>query len=490
MTKYLSFEGSTSYLKLPVLTLDKIVLDVYVDVANNPASPVRYLFDARTGVTNALIYNGSYSSGIGTPLNVFINDDSTVVNQVTKWIDIPKSVRQKMFISPSSNGVTFTDDITVFSHNNGSSCGIGKLYDVKCYLNGTVIAHYDMSTGTVQDQSGNGNHATLVGGTWVDDGTGGTPTEMTGSSTLKGSGILDVNGQLIKNATVVLSGTGELEATGEKVTVITSSAILTAKGIIEAAGNREVNVSSALVGSGLLEISVGDVTVITASANLIGVGNLIAEGIRIVNASADIIGDGDLYAHGERIVQSGAVLNGTGLFEATSQRIVIADAELIASGKLNIIQGEPIIGKIPIRGRRELYVYLVGKRELFAPIKAKRELYINLRGDLNVTIENALIKMFAGDTKYLPIEIEGVSDFSGSILKWAFMKSIYQPDILLMKTFDDGVTIVEGQPHVKLNPEDTMNISGKHYYEVEFTDAIGNVSTVATGQIDIMKSGV
>lgn len=40
------------------------------------------------------------------------------------------------------------------------------VYYVKFYNGETLVAHYDMNEGNLNDQSGNGNHSTLIGGTW------------------------------------------------------------------------------------------------------------------------------------------------------------------------------------------------------------------------------------------------------------------------------------------------------------------------------------
>jgi hypothetical protein len=67
---------------------------------------------------------------------------------------------------------TGTSGIHVFN-NSVAQYLQGAVYFVKIYQNGVLKSHIDMSSGNVNDISGNGNHATLTGGTWLDDGTGG-----------------------------------------------------------------------------------------------------------------------------------------------------------------------------------------------------------------------------------------------------------------------------------------------------------------------------
>jgi hypothetical protein len=72
-----------------------------------------------------------------------------------------------------SNAVTFAlnSTNTVPLYISGASATLnlftGNFYDLEIYKNSVLSAHYNMTLGNVQDQSGNGNHATLSGGTWV-----------------------------------------------------------------------------------------------------------------------------------------------------------------------------------------------------------------------------------------------------------------------------------------------------------------------------------
>ncbi len=50
----------------------------------------------------------------------------------------------------------------------GQRHGRAEVFDVKVFnREGGIELHYDMTTGTVLDQSGNGRHGTLIGGTWM-----------------------------------------------------------------------------------------------------------------------------------------------------------------------------------------------------------------------------------------------------------------------------------------------------------------------------------
>jgi hypothetical protein len=70
-----------------------------------------------------------------------------------------------------SNFILQTTTMSIGVYNKADLRGFSKM-DLYGFTVKNILA-YDMTTGTVQDQSGNGNHATLNnGGTWVVDGTG------------------------------------------------------------------------------------------------------------------------------------------------------------------------------------------------------------------------------------------------------------------------------------------------------------------------------
>lgn len=79
---------------------------------------------------------------------------------------------QKVILEVLFAGV-YTDDAGIFRNYATGEPTKGKVYSVKFYNGTTLVAHYDMSKGdqlkndTIKDETGNGYHATLVGGTWV-----------------------------------------------------------------------------------------------------------------------------------------------------------------------------------------------------------------------------------------------------------------------------------------------------------------------------------
>ncbi|MGM7720476.1 hypothetical protein [Metabacillus sp. Hm71] len=174
MAYYLQMDGIDDRLQLPSMTFTEIVLDM--SVIRSTSSTKLYV-DARTGI--GFTYLQSNTNGTDS----FSGFNSVYVDTVSKsnnTVMIPNDQRCTVRIVKNTAG---TDDLTIFSQNSGSAGTFvqGKLYNVKVYNGTTLLAHYDMATQTVQDQSGNGRHGTLYGGTWLDDGTGGD-TGTTGSS--------------------------------------------------------------------------------------------------------------------------------------------------------------------------------------------------------------------------------------------------------------------------------------------------------------------
>jgi hypothetical protein len=157
---FLQMDGVDDRLQLPSLSFTEIVLDMIVNRSN--VSTKLYI-DARTGV--GFTYFQSQTNGTDN-FSGFNNVYVDGVNKTNNTTIIPNNQRCQVRIVKSVAG---TDDLTIFSQNSGiaNTYVQGNLYNVKVYNGASLVAHYDMTTGNVQDQSGNGKHATLIGGTWV-----------------------------------------------------------------------------------------------------------------------------------------------------------------------------------------------------------------------------------------------------------------------------------------------------------------------------------
>ena len=168
---YLSLNGVSDYLNTSIMTFDRIVFDIVIDQQFYDDRDVinRYIFDNRgmpAGKEDKLgtVYNGTYLGGAlyaglkenGEQINPNVRDNITYNSR--NILEIETNYSQSYMPTNSIVGAKYdlSDGYTKMD-----------IYDIKYYDGATLVAHYDMSTGTVEDQSGNGNHATLSGGTWV-----------------------------------------------------------------------------------------------------------------------------------------------------------------------------------------------------------------------------------------------------------------------------------------------------------------------------------
>jgi hypothetical protein len=173
MTLYLQMDGVDDWLQAPSVTFTDIYLDMSVEHKTGVA---QMYVDVRPGIGFTFSLRNASNTDQHDGFTAYL--DGVLKSNGTAYVP----TNQRCLLRLNRGAGTSSP---VFFANNGKSAQFtkGKIYDVKFYNSTTLVAHYDMSTGTVQDQSGNGNHATLTGGTWLDDGTGGTPTGTDGSIT-------------------------------------------------------------------------------------------------------------------------------------------------------------------------------------------------------------------------------------------------------------------------------------------------------------------
>jgi hypothetical protein len=147
---YLQTDAVDDRLRTPVLAYTQIVMDVTL-YKPLTASTFGYVFDPsnRTDGGYVRLYDtGSFVKGTGTTTS---GEASNIRTTLTINISAVKTYAMNFFAR----------------FDNGANFLKADVYNIKIYNGETIVAHYDMATGTVQDQSGNGNHATLTGGTWV-----------------------------------------------------------------------------------------------------------------------------------------------------------------------------------------------------------------------------------------------------------------------------------------------------------------------------------
>ena len=149
-------------LKTPSITFDEVIMEF---MSFPVTSQNQYYMDMRTGIASGFVYRNTseldqFSNSASFANGFYLNG----VQLSAGTIDIPSGVRNSMRLVLSASG---TDDVNIMSQNNNAGKMTANVYSVKFLNAGNLVAHYDMTTGTVNDQSGNGNHGVLTGGTWI-----------------------------------------------------------------------------------------------------------------------------------------------------------------------------------------------------------------------------------------------------------------------------------------------------------------------------------
>ncbi|NOU97331.1 hypothetical protein GC093_29485 [Paenibacillus sp. LMG 31456] len=157
----LSMNGATDWLLIPTIPIIVTDLEMRINVENNGG----YYYDTRENATSSYMFRDAASGKDqrGPNEDVYVdgvmkaNSIHAVNNGVERtlkvhfWTGLTSPGNMHIFCRSTVDARTFMK---------------GKIYDIKLYNGANVVAHYDMSTGTVKDQSGNDNHATLNGGTF------------------------------------------------------------------------------------------------------------------------------------------------------------------------------------------------------------------------------------------------------------------------------------------------------------------------------------
>jgi hypothetical protein len=139
------------------LSASTVIDSVEIDgvFASTPSSDYCMVYDLLTGTTakEEFKYRGNGGGSSANPTSTgFVKDARTTL---------------------ITSGFSFsTSMISVFNKFGGQNYTKGELYSIKLYSGGAVVAHYDFSTGTLTDTTGNNPDMVLTGGTWMDTGGG------------------------------------------------------------------------------------------------------------------------------------------------------------------------------------------------------------------------------------------------------------------------------------------------------------------------------
>lgn len=409
MSYYLQMDGVDDRFATPNMEFDFVEIDALFILGEGRKNPAWLKGDI-------FQFNTYTSSAVQT---IFINDVD-----VTSNYNLPDSERVKLSVSFKDS----TSSYVQLFINGWSNAVEGNLYSVKMYKNNILVAHYDMSTGTLIDQTGNNSDATTRGGTWVQEEGGGTETEPI-SHTLSLSDSITTNDTITKH-----------------FSIITNDSILTIEHIMK---QLQRNISDS--------IDLND-----SFSNFGGKSVLLTDSINITDSIS-------ITKRLSRFLSESVSLSDE-LNKSSSQNIVIYDA-IITNDNIDLFNpnAPSLIGVIHLKGKRDLFVYLQGKRELA----------IFLKGGLNM-VSNQNFNMVSGDTKTILINIE--EDLLGADVRWALFKRGESVETLIKSG-----NIIDGQINITLNKDDTEGLKGIYSHECEVTDQNGNVSTVTTGIVTIIN---
>jgi hypothetical protein len=486
MVKYLQMDGVDDYVRAASVTFDAIEIECFIPSIQ--PNTYHYLINPRDGAPNGQVGNASPNVGAEVA-GLYVND----VSVSKSWGSIPKDIITKVKAVYSNS---FTDNINFFSDQYGINFFLkGNIYKITCYLSGSVVVMYDMSTGTVQDQSGNGRHATLAGGTWVED----APTGTDGSITL------GLTQQIYSDSSVNLLLTQSIYADistnlnliqniyKDTVAVLDLTQAIYRDSEIGLNLRQEIYAQAESILNLIQEFYEDSQTYITLQL----IQQIYKDSSTDLPMTQAIYRDSEinlplrqeLYEEKVNVLSLNQTVYKDDSEPLTLTQIIYKDSfSSLHTVQQVFIEGESILPLL-IQIRDDLLsligeIRLIGKRVLNVYLQGNRELKVLLKGGIDMTAVNQNFSMIAGDTKSLIATMS--EDLTGASVKWIIKKNVNSAENILLKTGTVSGTDIT----IKLDPVDTVNLVGTYYHECEVTDQLNNVSTIFTGMCLINKSGI
>ena len=466
---YLRLDGVDDYITTAATntgtgTYNRIVLDVvlYTDSAKqqciygDTAANVRAAAGATTLSVNAAVINAGNLMGQRTTLDITLNTAAD------------------FYYFNAGRGYGFWA-------NYPMRCDI---YSIKLYNGTTLFAHYDMTTGTVQDQSGNGRHAKLVGGTWVQDGPVGTP----GSVSYATRQIICQSGSVAVATKQIVSRSGAVSYANKQT--------IYQPGTINAATKQAIYAIGSVSYPTLQVIAQGGI----AGAISYATRQLIySAGAAAYPTKQAIFRQGadqhptrqSVYAADAFLLPTRQSIYRAGTVPAATRQIIFRSGTDVIPVKLEIFR----VGSIDLPTLQAIYdelklivsrVALLAERSLRIGLLASRELRIELRGDIAAMKKNQNFEMERGESLYIGFTAVGIDDLTSASVLWAMKKSNASAPSLLKDTVN-GIEITGAASFtVTLSTEDTESFSpGIYYHEAYVIDAQQHKNPVASGVITL-----
>ena len=174
---YLQMDGVDDRLHLDFFDYDEVEIDIEIDPLFYPnASPSALWY--MQGFMVLLKVNDTNFTVSNSGLSIMSDTTNIGARGIIKWSTGTVNLGGRDFCQSQYGGYV-----------NLKS----KFYSIKLYKANTLVAFYDMGTGTIVDQTGNGNLIMLVGGTWVDD----TPSIVTYKYVTKQKVYENISGKII-----------------------------------------------------------------------------------------------------------------------------------------------------------------------------------------------------------------------------------------------------------------------------------------------------
>lgn len=166
---YLKLNGINEHIEIPEISFNKIEFDIANVDGNNSYN--RLIHGTNFGDNRYIFrYIDSYvGDGYGRDETEYLTVDGFDVTSPNdlwgeEWLPTNKRsivIWKLLNLNTESNTIGTSYDLAPDKYM------ILDIYSIKFYNDDIIVAEYDMSTGTLNDQSGNGNDATVFGGTWI-----------------------------------------------------------------------------------------------------------------------------------------------------------------------------------------------------------------------------------------------------------------------------------------------------------------------------------
>lgn len=349
------------------MTLNEII----VDMLPEPMGVTSWLFDARTGIGFSYINRtaaGVYGAGTGT---TYVNGVQQASNSN---LGITDSVRQTI---RTVFGSAAADDVNIFSANNELSFGKGRLYAVTIKNAGVIVGQYDMSTGTVQDQSGNGRHATLTGGTWADDAPTGTAYKASLSDAIATSDSLS---KRLSVAIIDVVNTSETES--ERAAKVLADMLTTSDSFASTRGKAiSVNDSIAITDTIRKALTIVKTDAInTAETERESTTRKLtdfltpSDAIILTGGKAVLLADSFTMTDTVKKTLSKHVAESLGIADSAHRNVSARLYDVVVTTETfskQLPNAPTIIGTIALKGSRDLNVYLLGSRVLDVTLRGE-----------------------------------------------------------------------------------------------------------------------